>query len=241
MDTLTIINGIFSLIFATISIIVGATIASRYFKYRQRTLLLVGFAYIGMCEPWLGSGIGFLVAFFTGKALPPEIYAIISMAFLPITLFAWMTAYTDLKYKNKQKLILIIFAIYGVLYEIIFFYLLYIDTDLIIIMNSPTDAEYQTFVIVFVISLVIIVLITGLSFALDSFKSEDPEIRLKGKFLFIAFLSWCIGTVLDGIILLNIITLTITRLLLISSALEFYCGFILPNWIKNLFLKEKKN
>ena len=70
-------------------------------------------------------------------------------------------------------------------------------------------------------------------------KSDDPEITLKGKFFIVAFVSWAIGAVMDAALPLNIVTLTIARIILISSAIEFYIGFILPKIVKKLFLKKK--
>ena len=80
-------------------------------------------------------------------------------------------------------------------------------------------------------------LIPGILIARESLKSEDREIKLKGRFLLIAFISWTIGALMDAALDPNIITLTIARLILISSAIEFYCGFLLPERIKKIFLK----
>ena len=68
-------------------------------------------------------------------------------------------------------------------------------------------------------------------------KDECQEIKLKGRFLLAAFISWTIGAIMDAALQPNIITLTIARLILISSALEFYTGFLLPEKVKKIFLK----
>lgn len=61
LDTLTIINGTLSLIYVAISIIIVLAMVSKYFKYKPRTILLVGIAWTGLCEPWLSSAISFLI------------------------------------------------------------------------------------------------------------------------------------------------------------------------------------
>ena len=80
-------------------------------------------------------------------------------------------------------------------------------------------------------------LIPGILIARESLKSDDKEIKLKGRFLLAAFISWTIGAIMDAALQPNIITLTIARLILISSALEFYTGFLLPEKVKKIFLK----
>ena len=45
--------------------------------------------------------------------------------------------------------------------------------------------------------------------------------------------------IFTGIVPLNFITLSIYRSLEILSALAFYFGFILPKWVKKIFLKEE--
>jgi len=218
---------------------VGITISSKYFKYKQRAFLFVGIAWIGLCEPWLSSSISFLLAITTGEGLSPEMYAIIGMTFVPISILSWIIAYADLIMKKHKKLIIIVFVIYGVIFEVCLFYLLSIDPALIVILYDPVDAEYQTIIRVFLLILIITVCITGILFARESLKSKNPEIRLKGKLILLAFLLWSIGAILDGLLPLNIYSLTFARTLLISSAIIFYCGFLLPNWVKKIFLKQE--
>jgi len=239
LSTLSIVNGILSLIFCTIAIIVGITITSKYFTHKQRIFLFVGIAWIGLSEPWLGSSISFLLFVYTGKGLTPELYAIISMVFIPFSIILWIAAWCDLILKKNKKLLISIYMVLAIIFEIALFSLLAIDPSLIIILRDPIDAEFKTVIMIFLLLYIFTILITGIIFAIESLKSDNPEIRLKGKLLLAAFLSWPIGAILDGVLPLNFITLTFTRILLISSAIEFYCGFLLPNWIKKVFLKQK--
>jgi hypothetical protein len=87
--------------------------------------------------------------------------------------------------------------------------------------------------------LIVILFITGNLFAYHSVKSNNPEIKLKGKFLFAAFNSYLIGSIIEAMFHLEPITVVITRLILISSAIEFYLGFITPRRIRHFFLKEE--
>jgi len=236
------INGIFSLIFALISIVIGITIIAKYPKSKNRIILLVGLVWLGIVSSWYASSSSFLVALLTdcnGYMSAPQYYFIIGVVPLPITAYIWMTAFTDLLYKKRQTTILLIFAITGIIFEMAFFTILLIDHTLIGEVTSPVDAEYEFFVTAYQLFLVLMVLITGFLFARQSLKSDSPEIRLKGKLLFAAFTSFVLGSVLEILSGISIIILIVARLILISSSIEFYGGFMLPKWMERLFLKEK--
>jgi hypothetical protein len=78
----------------------------------------------------------------------------------------------------------------------------------------------------------------GFLFTKVTLNSEKPEIRLKGKFLLIAFVSFLVGIFLEVLIPITPLTVVIIRLILVSSSIEFYFGYILPSWVKKVFLKE---
>jgi hypothetical protein len=89
-------------------------------------------------------------------------------------------------------------------------------------------------------------LITGTVFAQKSIKSENREVRLKGKLLRGAFITFTIAAILDSLLgmifenptdpLLSIMVVII-RIMLIISALEFYGGFLLPRWMKEILTR----
>ena len=239
LTPLELINGIFSIIFVSISIILGLTIASKYFKYKQKTLLLVGFTWIGLTSIWYSSSLSVLLILTTGAGIEDNLYMFLGNAILPITSFIWMVAFTDLLYKEKQKLILLIFGIYSAAFEIYYLYFLFTNPTMLGEVLSPVDATYGLIVTAYQISMIILVLITGTLFGRSSLKSDNPEIKLKGKLLLFAIYFFIIGAVLEIFSHISIIILIVGRLILISSAFEFYGGFILPNWMKKLLLKEK--
>ncbi|MFX1452796.1 MAG: hypothetical protein ACFFCM_18310, partial [Promethearchaeota archaeon] len=84
-------------------------------------------------------------------------------------------------------------------------------------------------------------------FAQKSIKQQDREVKLKGKLLRAAFITFTIAAILDSILgmifpdptdpLLAILVVAV-RILLIFSALEFYGGFLLPKWMKEIFMKK---
>ena len=235
-DTL---NGIFSVIFVAISLFVGFVILSRYFKYKERIYLMVGATWILISEPWWPSSVSFLVALSNGVGIPPQAYFLIGNILVPLAIVFWLLAFTEFLYSEKRKLILSIFAIIGVVFEILFFSFLFLNPDLIGDLSGPVNVNYKSFIMVFLIIFLLIVVITGFLFANLSLKSKDPEVKLKGKLLIIAYISFSVGALLDSSVPFNEATIIIIRLILILSAICWYGGFILPKWMKKFLLKNR--
>ena len=84
-------------------------------------------------------------------------------------------------------------------------------------------------------------LVTFLIFVGNSVKSNEREVKVKGIFLIIAFLTYTICAVLDSFafFLAQPVAVVIIRILLMTSAIEFYFGWILPDPIKKILLKNK--
>ena len=239
LTTIEFINGLFSLIFVSISVMVGLIIASKFLKYKDRNLLLVGASWIFMCEPWWAVSINFLFILFTGQILPLEIYLLIGYALIPVALESWIIAVTNLKYKKKQVTIIIIITIINVLYEVLFFYFYFTDITMIGVLQGPVDLKYGIFLMSYLLIVLIIAIVTGILFARASMKSDNPEIKLKGKFILVAFIFYFIGSVFSIFSSYSIILLILARIMTILASIEFYCGFTLPNWIKKLLLKQE--
>lgn len=239
LETLDIINGVFSLIFVVLSLFVGLRIVSKYPKAKQKILLFVGFTWTGMCTPWLPSTVSFLTILISGESLPAPVLFTLGCVFLPIVLILWMIAFTELLYKKKQKFIVLLFVILAIVFYTVFFTQLAIDPDLIGTVSGPTDINYRLFVTVFQLGLLVIILITGTMFARKSITATDPEIKLKGKFLLLAFLFFVIGAICDVISGMSIVILIFGRIILILAAIHFYYGFFLPNWMSSLFIRSE--
>jgi hypothetical protein len=239
LTTVEIVQGIFSLIFVLISFIVGFLLISKYFKYKKRNLLLVGITWMGMTTPWLSGTISFPLMIFFNTTLSVEVRFIIGIAFIPIVLIIWLYVFTDLVYQEKRKLIVMIYIIITICFEIIFFVFLFTDTALIGTYTGPFKVAWTPFIEISTIFFIITALITGVLFSRESMKSEDSEVVLKGKIILLAFISFVAGAFLDSIIPISPVAVVFTRLLLISSAIEFYFGFFLPKPVKALLLKQK--
>lgn len=238
-NPLDIINGIFSFIFVIISLVVGFLILLRYFRYKEKIYFLVGATWILISEPWWPSSLSFLISLSNGVGLSPSLYFLIGNVLVPLAIALWLLAFTDFLFTEQRKLILLVFSVIGVIFEIIFFTFLFINPDLIGNLNPPVDVSYNFFIMIFLLIFILIVVISGFLFARLSLKSKDPEVKLKGKLLVIAYIAFFVGALLDSSIRLNELGLIIVRLILIASAILWYGGFLLPKWMKKLFLKLK--
>ena len=182
-----------------------------------------------------------MLVLITGFGLSFYLFSLLGNVFIPLGLLIWVIIFTDLVWKDKQKSFIIIVAIGGLFYEMLFLYYFFTNITIVGSMRGSIDAEYRNFVIVFLMLGLIFFVITGLIFAREIFKTKSTEYKMRAKFLFAAFISYFVGASLDGIkpfifevSFLDFVYI-VNRIILISAAVEFYCGFNLPKWIKNRF------
>lgn len=250
MQLVDVLQGSFSLIFVIISLIIGITILSKYFEHKNRLFLLVGISWIGVANPWMPDSISFLMNLIIQESLHVGWYFIIGNVFIPIALLTWLTAYTDMIKRKAQKKVLLITILLSILFEIIFFGLFFIDMDLIGIINPnrPFTVEFGVFITIYLLVVIVVMSVTGVSFAQKSVKSDDREVRLKGKLLRAAFITFTIAAILDSLLgtifedptdPLLAIMVVVVRVLLMLSAIEFYGGFLLPRWMSQIFTKRE--
>ena len=250
MELVDVLQGSFSLIFVIISLIIGLTIFSKYFKHKKRLFILVGLSWIGICIPWVPDSTSFLMNLFVQRFLPVGWYFIIGNVFLPIALLTWLIAYTDMIKRKSQKKVVIITVLLSILFEIIFFTLFLINIDLIGEINPsrPFTVDFGIFITVYLLLIILVMVVTGVIFAQKSVKSEDREVRVKGKLLRAAFITFAVAAILDSLLgtifedptdPLLAVMVVVVRILLIFSAIEFYGGFLLPRWMSQIFIKSE--
>ncbi len=190
--------------------------------------------------PWLPDALNFVMILWLNTTLTHETYFALGNAPLPFFLTIWAFGYTKLMFQKQRKKILTVMIAFTILFEILFFYFLFTDPNQIGTFITPFQVEFGLFIIIYLIIIILYNLITGVLFARISLRSKDPEVKLKGKFFLIAFFTFAIGAFLDSSIELTAITVIITRMILISSAIDFYFAFYLPEIFKKLFLKKEK-
>ncbi len=180
LSDLEFMNGMLTSIMVFVFIIVGIRIILRYFKAKERIYLFVGLTWILMIEAWYSMTLSFLIILLTnGDAIIITWFVLISFSFYPITILLWLTAFTDLAWKEKQKIVLLIYAIIGAIYEILFYYFLFSDPAVLGTSFGTIDVTVGLLISGYVLLLIFMFLITGLIFARLSIKSSNPEIKLR--------------------------------------------------------------
>ena len=253
MDIVDILQGSLSLIFVTISFIIGVTIISKYGKNKNRLYILVGLTWLTLSTLWLPEASSFLMSIFIQRTLAIEWYFVLGNVFVPVALICWVIAYTDMVNKEKQKIAVALILIFSVVFEVLFFYHFFLDINLIGVITPlrPFSADFGYFLAILLLVSFLILFVTGFKFARKSIKSENKEVVLKGELLQFAFVAFTIAAVIektarsiligtvfaDPTMLFFSIMLVLMRLLLILSAIAFLGGFLLPNWMKKILTK----
>ncbi|NVM16171.1 MAG: hypothetical protein HWN80_00540 [Candidatus Lokiarchaeota archaeon] len=253
MDIVDILQGSLSLVFVLISFVIGLTIISKYGKYKNRLYILVGLCWLMLSTLWLPEAASFLMSVFIQQTLSTEWHFVIGNAFFPVALICWVIAYTDMTNKKKQKMAVVLIVIFSVFFEGLFFYYFFLDINLIGAINSlrPFSADLGIFLTILLLIGFMILFVTGFKFARKSVRSENKEVRLKGKLLQFAFIAFTIASLLektarsiligtifpDPTIPLLSVMLVVVRILLISGSIAFYGGFLLPRWMREIFMQ----
>ena len=238
LSELDILHGIFTTIFVVISLLVGIRILLKYFEYKRTELVAVGIAWMGISTPWIGNSLSFLLYVLAGYKLELLPYLFMENVFIPLAIICWIYAFSTLVYPRLVKKMTLTFGVICLLYEIFLIIALIINPQIIGTLEGRFDSSHTIIPNIFRIFGIFVVLITGTMFARKSMNSEDPSVQWKGRFLLIAMISFTIGAFLDAVLTFTPFELVLVRLLLISSSIEYYLGFFLPDSIANRLIKK---
>lgn len=243
LNVLLILQGIFTLFYVVIALIISLIIISKYFKQKRIEILLVGIALLGLSGPWIPDAATFIAILITGSNFNVSFYLslTINITFLttiivPVSVISWLYVIMKFLNVNNRKIALILISILMVLFDASFSILFFINVNFVGNFIGPFNYQWSLFTSIFYLSITALIIITGILFTKESLRSQSPTIKLKGKFLSIALITFVIG-VLIPYISIDISALIISRLTLIVSAIGFYVGFMLPKWVENLFIK----
>jgi hypothetical protein len=188
------------------------------------------------------------------QTLAIEWHLIIGNVFFPFAIICWIFAYIDMINKKKEKLALSLVIIYALVFEGLFFYYFSLGPQYIGVINPirPFSVDLGIFLTVLLLIGFLSLFITGIIFSRKSVKSDNRDVSLKGKLLFFAFVAFTIAALLEktirsillGTVFLESdplffqiqsVMLVVVRMLLISSTVAFYGGFLLPRWMREIF------
>ncbi len=238
LTPLEIIQVSFSFLFVIISLAVGIRIFLKYFTTKNTVLLTVGLTWIFLSSPWWGNAISFITFAINETEISVFLDLFLGNIFIPLALVCWVYSFCKLVVPERLKLILSIYSAISIIYEI--FLLIFFFTDLSLIGRSTArfNTEHEIYPFSFQILSIATALITGVILSRVSMRSEDEKIQWKGRFLLIGFFSFTLAAVFDAAIPMTALTLAIIRSILISSAIEYYLGFLLPDKLANWLIKS---
>ena len=232
LTLLEVLQGVFSLIWVIIAMIIGLRILLKASTLGRRDLMSVGISLILIASPWWNSSLSFVLYVLFNFTLNDFFFFLIGNIFLPFAILCWMYTFCSVLNIKYKKFYILIYFIIGTIWQILFIYFLFIDIETIGTIEGLFDSRYNTFALIYHIFMMLSLLITGIIFANDAIKSPNRETQWKGKFILIGILTFVICAFFDSAISLNPLTLVFIRILLISSAIEYYFGFFLPKQLK---------
>ncbi len=239
LTDLEFLQGSITLVFVIISVTLGISIMLRYRSNKQKEFLLVGITWVFLVSGYYPDAVNFVVILVTNAQIPALLYLTLATVFYPIIHVIWIKVFTELRYKDKQKTIMALFWVESVAYEVFLTFNLVADPAAVGAHLNPFYASFGTFVVIYFVFSMALFLITGTSFARFYLKSTTRENRLKGYFLLAAFISFILGVFIDLIFQpVTPLSLVVARVVLVTSGLEFFIGFVMPHWIKLIFVRE---
>ena len=234
-----ILLGIFTLIYILIVLIVGIRIITRYFQTKHKNLLYAGIGVIGIAFPWSGVVLNFLSSIIFDRVPPMKLHFFFHGGMSGIFLFFWLMAILNLTgiESGKREKILIYLGILAIIVEIMYLTIIFYDTEILGVLMNEIQVDYAPFNEIYLMTQLIIILISGAWLTTKSLKSDDSRIRLKGKLLLYGFILFPIASGLEVLVpLIPIIILA--RVLVIITMVLIYGGLILPKWMEKLFSRK---
>ncbi|MBD3214913.1 MAG: hypothetical protein GF311_20035 [Candidatus Lokiarchaeota archaeon] len=231
-----LVRGSFSLIFVIISILIGLRLISKYFQFEQKNFISIGLTWIFLSSSWWWSGFNFIANLFN-HSLSDTSYLILANGFIAPALVTWLYSFTSLAYDQRKQKILVLSLVIAIPYELILLILVFVQPSLIGREVSENVIARTPLTLSIAIIAIIIALITGLIFSKNAMKSQDKEIKWKGRFLLLAFVLFTIGAGLDSVSWTSLFMIIFIRLILIMSSITYYIAFFLPDRIKKVLIK----
>ncbi|TFF87152.1 MAG: hypothetical protein EU549_05290 [Promethearchaeota archaeon] len=212
----------------------------KYFHYKKKELFFVGFAWMAIYQPWWSGTFVFLMNIFNivNGAVNPGLYILIGTMFIPVTSFSWFMGITEMLFQKYRKLIVGFYVCVSVLMDILIATLIFMGFSDQLAHIEIVDADYRSFMIIYLMFINSSVAITCFLIGRISIKSQLPQVKLRGKFLIAASICYFLGGLLDvGLIEFIPELLIITRSILMLGSVLFYLGFLLPKRLEKWFLK----
>jgi len=168
LTELEILYRTFTLIFVLISLIVGLKILSKYFSFKQKELITVGFSWIFLTSPWWGVAVSFILYITFDYVIEQATFLILANTFVPVALILWIYSFCNLAYKNLKKYFVSIYLIICVSYEIFLTFFIFTNPDIIGTFEQTFYLQPSLYTMIFQAFSILTALITGILFTKQS-------------------------------------------------------------------------
>lgn len=243
LDQTTVIMGGLSLIIFPIWLLMSGDVLYKAIKSKNKALFVFFLVLLTAPSPWIPVNFGYLYWSLTGNLLSYRAYILLGTVGVPISMMCWIYIYLSRIRPKYINLVLIPYGILSMFYYIYLFYFLYFVPgapveSMIGIETRPLDITYRGLILVYMIIALMTGIVTGIHFSIVEMKNKEyPIDKWKGRFLLISFMFFGIGATADSAFELTLIALVIFRVFLAFSVVFFYIGFIMPEWIRNIFVE----
>jgi hypothetical protein len=234
-----IILGIVTMIFIAITILLALKFVSNYIRVRKKQLLYGGITYFGLASLWFGVGLNFIMVMFFDVIPPMEIHFLFHGGLATIAQWFFLILCLDLSHLKSatKKQLKIISGIIAIIVEILYIILAFTNNTGLGTLIAPIQVVYGPISYVYLGLHAVMFVSLGLWFGLQSMKSEDKKLKLKGKLIILSFFLILSASGVE-IFFSQIPMFIFGRILATFSAIFFYGGFTLPKWMERIFLRK---
>lgn len=238
----------FDIIFVIISTIIFIKLIFKYFYLRKTVFLTAGLTWLSLSSTYWSSPLAFFYHVLFERPINPYFYIAVNNVQTGFILMFWIYTFCLLIYPERKKAILIPFFTIALILETIMIVLIIIAPYYVATIEGYSMIKPGIYSIIFKFFVLIVVFISLAIFYSKSIKSEKLEIRWKARFLILAMISYVVslfeilyvGLFIETISIFTLMMIIIFRFFLISSAIEFYLGFFLPNKIANWIIRKEE-
>ncbi|HEY0088036.1 MAG TPA: hypothetical protein VGB37_04290, partial [Candidatus Lokiarchaeia archaeon] len=125
------IVGIGDTIFVIVSLIIGIKMLLKYIKLQEKALLTAALTWIFLSGVWWGGMLSFILFILFSEPLNQTLYLLFNNVFAPLALMCWIFTLSLLLYKKIRKILLAIFFIICIIYEILIITFIFTVPDIV--------------------------------------------------------------------------------------------------------------
>jgi len=212
--------------------LIGIKIALKYFNTKHKSFLFIGIAIFGTYFHYIPVVVNVIYTFWTSELLPVEFNLLVGFSLIPIIQILLYLGFSEMIFKKNRKIMIFLITCWGIIFSIILFYFTLTDASVLASVINPVKMKFEIIFIILTFLALIFFIIPFFIFSIDALRSNDPEVKLKGKFLIIGAILYPMGSIFDIVSEDIILFVLIARIMGIISSIAIYLGMILPERIK---------